>query len=349
MNRIVAGISMALLLAGAAQAPDEAECPIKGQLVHPDDDGKDKAVLLVDDAAPAFVAFRTSLNVNTDGAARSYLAFPDAPETETPRYNSILNGVQLRDGTPDKPGKVIATGKNSGNQVLAALTTQRKRNWKWLPGEPVIDWVAIETKPETIDGETRQTPCKNKALGDQYYVSRVKIEARPAKPDGSAFEPCDQARWLDADRIPAVVKPGSALFGTFGVQPGDLVVIFDAAAGRGAGRTHFGIVGDTGPKKEVGEATPAMISAIRGVPIPPASTKGKKGWNFVVDRPVMTLIFPGSGSVLEKIYDDPNRNAAAARDHMIKQWGSGSEATALARLRACERLLGNLRAKPASK
>jgi hypothetical protein len=108
-----------------------------------------------------------------------------------------------------------------------------------------------EIIPQTSDGY----PCRH---DDGYFVAATTL-----KQDGAALpNGCTPSRYLDAEKIPFIVMPDD----TFGnARAGDIVV------GRlqGTPRVVYGVVGDTGPVAQFGEASIAFNRALlaRSVPI----------------------------------------------------------------------------------
>ena len=299
-------------------------CPLDKAFLQPDEDGtQTRTVRYGTSSGYNFIGFYTDYKVNTDGAPESYAAIPAVPEN-TPRYNTIVNGVQLLD--PQTRG-VIAYGANGQDAILQAVRTQGKRKWVRLAGEPIIDWVGIEKS--LVGGVV--VPCRS----GNYYVSKTTPAARQMKPDGTPFAKCDQARWLNANAIPAVVIPKKSRFIQLGASPGDMAVSFLPAEPGVPEKLVFGIVGDVGPSQELGEATPAMIAVLSGKAIPEPSKLGKKGWNFSLPQKAYTLVITKSTSAFGGNFDDPQRNSLLVRQFFAQRWGDGSEALAIAKLKAC--------------
>lgn len=90
----------------------------------------------------------------------------------------------------------------------------------------------------------------------------------------------DPLRYVDAEQIPFIVLPGGRLGGA---TLGDYAFVLNTANGK----STAAIVGDTGPRRKIGEASMAAAGAL-GIPVSPrdGGTDTKK---------VRYIVFPGSG------------------------------------------------------
>ena len=111
---------------------------------------------------------------------------------------------------------------------------------------------------------------------------------------------CDQTKWIDALTMPAIVLPKKTAaipsqFNSFEIKKRSLVVALSKSPSH---KTVFGIVGDYGPAKEIGEANIAMNRALNGLP----DNDQPKHRQDVITRfqagRTAILLFPGSDFIL---------------------------------------------------
>ena len=139
------------------------------------------------------------------------------------------------------------------------------------------DWWGIVTDTSKPDGEPilqGPTPTDDSIQHDPhrpgYYVSCTAL----VDPRFPRTDPC---RYVDANAIPYISVPPE-IEHEFGVKPGDVALVsFN-------GRQSACVVGDVGPRKRLGEGSPALHRAL-----------GLSGaHNAGVERGVSTLLWPGS-------------------------------------------------------
>jgi hypothetical protein len=134
---------------------------------------------------------------------------------------------------------------------------------------------------------------------------------------------CDPSKWIDALTSPAIVLPkGTASrpseFIANGVKMRSLVVAVSKGPSH---RTVFGIVGDQGPVKEIGEANIAMNRELNGLPANDQPKHRKDAVNrFQAGRSAI-LLFPGPEFVLDRPVSG-SRIATASADALAKFGGA---------------------------
>lgn len=108
-----------------------------------------------------------------------------------------------------------------------------------------------------------------------------------------------QSDYVDAAKIPFVVMPGGQkLPGNIPYEQGDIAVVV-----RGK-HISYAIIGDAGPAKKIGEASPALLWQL--------NTKGPI--EFARTPATMTILFPGTRTQLNKVWPvDPNDIKLKAR------------------------------------
>lgn len=295
---LVATTASSNVLAGA--------CGFRPAFTRPDENGTATVTVFRGDPVPALgnvrpLLFISSLKVNTDGTKISYhqddvtgRRCQTNPAAKPCAINNIRNA--FRDHT--RPESDFITVRNAGYP--------NPQTWNVL-------------SPEIIEKRAKTgKPC---VTADGYLVS---MTADVAVNGGFArVGDCDQAKWIDALTVPALVLPKATTsipseFVTLGMRKRSVVV---AASSSSTKRVVAGVVGDFGPAKELGEATPAMNGALNGL----AATDLPKHRQDAIDRfqaqRAAVLLLPGSGFVLARPIDAP-RVADAGREALAKFGGA---------------------------
>ncbi len=237
-------VSVALSPAGA---PPAIDCGAVRHVRHTD---PARTQIWTTPNGVASLLFVAHLDVNTDGAARSY--HPDDPRGKTLALNNIANAtssIHAADGSD------LACAPIKGECFERYIRTfEAARDARWVPaGAP--QWRSSGMIPwqKTAGGD--QVPCT--ITDGPFKGFFVSATAFPADQDKG---PCDQARYLDSLSFHAVVLPGRTPWAA-AVANGDLAVIQDLQSGRIA----FAIVGDRGPRNALGEGTIGLAATMSGV------------------------------------------------------------------------------------
>lgn len=273
---------VAIFLATAASPVVMAagRCEFQHVFTRPDEKGtatvkvfEAKAVSLPNGKRP--LLFITSLKVNTDGTKISY-------------------------HQDDPTGRRCAT-----NPSAAPCAINNIRNAYRNHKKPVSEFTAIRDagypNPKTWEVlspkiiEKRSNTGKPCITPDGYLVS---MTADVAVAGGfNRVGDCDQSKWIDALTAPAIVLPMNSEFRSFGVDKRSLVVALSRSPTH---RTVFGIVGDIGPAKEIGEANIAMNRELNGLPANDQPKHRQDAINrFQAGRSAI-LLFPGPAFVLDR-------------------------------------------------
>jgi hypothetical protein len=250
-----------LTLAHCATAADP--CGFEKAFDRPDEQGKKKVAVFTGkkeasagDVSP--FAFVSDLKVNTDGTRISYKV--SDPRGTNGGINNILNAM--------RKGHTIAEFEK-----LAA------NDW-----EPVAQTWQVLSSNVIERNKTTGKPCVS---SDGFLVSKT---AAVAVANGFSRDgDCDQSKWIDAATIPALVLPTGSQFLAAGARPLNIVVVYNLKDKRLA----FGIVGDTGPANEIGEASVEMNRILNGLPegkLPTSRDDAKK--RFQAPQSFI-LVFPG--------------------------------------------------------
>lgn len=255
-------------------------CGFRPAFQQKDERGKEAVQVYQGDPVPALgnsrpLLFITSMKVNTDGTRISY--HQDDPTGDRCSKNPgatpcAINNIRNAFSNPSLPETAF--------EELRKVDYPVDRIWGVLnPG-------VIERSKKT------GKPCVS---ADGYLVS---MTSDVAVAGGFNREgDCDQSKWIDALTVPAIVTPGGSQFQRAGITKRSIVIAFSPSAHP---LVVPGIVGDSGPGKELGEATVAMNRKLNGLPdteVPKHYSDAKK--RFQAGRTAV-LLFPGSEAVLAR-------------------------------------------------
>lgn len=263
---------------------------------QPDADGKRSVPVWSGGNA---LLFGTSLNVNTDGTRRSYSVSDFWGERHA--LNNLCNAMADACG-----------GLNRDQLRQRRILTQRAAAQGWPR-----DLLRQTRLSPNIIPMPNGRPC---AEVDGYLVSATALHRRVIT------DPCDLSNYVDALAVPALVlpkriRPGvETRFEIRGARVGDLV----AAASADGSRIVYGVVGDSGPARELGEASIAMNGALLGktqLPTNYTHVRGRspyagQGWQVPF---AYVLVFPRTRNT-DSPYMERSRIEAAA-ERRFQEWG----------------------------
>ncbi|ALN61710.1 hypothetical protein GLA29479_826 [Lysobacter antibioticus] len=287
-----------LLVAGPART---AECGMSRSFVQPDGNARGGQTAVWSDPEGSALLFVEGLNVNTDGTRRSYSV--DDFWGETRALNNLCNAMSD-----------ACAGLSSAGLKARRIATQQAAAAGW-PAEPLR---RTKISPAIIpfrDGK----PCP---AVDGFLVSATSLR----KPGGG--DACDIETYVDALVTPALVIPKSPSPFSSRAKVGDLAV----AMKPGSDQPVFAVVGDSGPSRELGEASIALNGRLLGRSALPANyreVRGRgefSGRGWTVPRAIV-LIFPGTRDTANPFMTPQRIDETAQR--RFEQWGG------VARLQAC--------------
>jgi hypothetical protein len=177
-------------------------------------------------------------------------------------------------------------------------------------------------KREIIPQATDGYPCLS---DDGYFVAATTL-----KEDGPA---CASSRFMDAEKRPFLVLPDDA-FGN--ARAGDLVV--GRLSGAPAGRLVYGVVGDTGPIAQFGEASIAFNRALLARSAPIMNGRDVDALD-ISGGPVTVLVLGGTKALLNGDYSRQNIDKVGSAE--FARW-NGDPSHPTQRLDAC---IGDFSAK----
>lgn len=225
------------------------------------------------------IFFSADLDVNTDGAARSY--HPADPRGQRIALNNMGNAITR---IFDAQGRDITCSPRRGDcfgRFMTVFEEARDANYdprghRRFETDGIIPW-------KTDQALGRKAPCTiQSGPFTGYFVSQTALLA-----DRGA-DICDQRRYLDALAINAVVLPRAANWRSQGTvaDQGDVAVLLDEETGRVA----FALVGDVGPAAAIGEGSVALAAALGGRAV--ASDATFETIKALKRARVSTVIFP---------------------------------------------------------
>lgn len=295
------GVSMALTLSSVASSY-AAGCGFQEAFTRPDEEGTRTVKVYRGDPVPALanvrpLLFIVSHKVNTDGTKVSYgvkdprgLLCKDQPNASSCAINNIRNAYN----DPGRPVSDFEAVRNAGFPV--------NKTWQ------VLDPSIIEKDKNT------HKPC---VTPDGYLVS---MTAEVVEDGGHAHGgDCDQTKYIDALKIPAIVLPkGENQFAVAGIGKRSIIVAFSSSATK---HVVPGIVGDTGPTDQLGEATVAMNRMLNGLPDTEQPKHRDDAKARFQAKATATLLFPGSANKLARPIT-PERIASGGNTMLAKFGGS---------------------------
>lgn len=241
------GVALAILTWSVGAAGQAGEC--KHQLLA--GAGVPGTPVYAAPAGEPSLYFHGKLNVNTDGASRSY--HPNDPRGKTVALNNVGNAIT---NIYDAKGKKITCSPRSGACFTRFISTfEAARDAQWNPvGHPRIETDGIipwQTDPQL----GRKAPCLI-ASGPYkgYFVSQT------SKPADATRPTCDQARYIDSLAINAIVLPRKTQWASQGHVAEEFKLV--AVRDRATGKIAYAIVGDRGPAGSLGEGSIALAAAM---------------------------------------------------------------------------------------
>lgn len=273
-RKIILGIA----LATTSAQPALAQCAMSLATRHID---PARTPILSSAAGVPAIFFNADVDVNTDGASRSY--HPADPQGRTRALNNIVNALT---GAWEANGAPINCTPKRGAcfmRYIRAFEGARDSNWAATGAPRVATRHIIPWRMDARLG--RSVPCTiSSGPYAGYFVSQTSFIVDPAKPD------CSQEKYLDAMQFNAAVLPGGASWHSQGRRAaiGDLVVVRSPTSGRIA----FAILGDAGPRRSIGEASIALAAQLRGQSVAPNASYAQI--RALALRDGQYLIFPGT-------------------------------------------------------
>lgn len=279
-SRAVVAIAVATILVSACSKPaTHGSCKLVGEY-----DGR--AVYKEADGVVSFVA---NVDVNTDGALKSY--HPNDPgnydsgklDTRL-ALNTVCNGLNIlkADGT-------VLYGPGQCRNVLREYARLRPLGWR--------DAAGISVKWFGIAATSPRAPCIDAPSG--FFVSQT------ARPLDGALPTCDPARWPDALLLSSIVLPYDQSVKNAGVRLGDVALVREPG-----GKMTGALFMDTNNKR-LGEASVKVAKDLRGIAADP---NGYRETLKLKLPKAEYFVFPGTAAQVGKLTNasEPQIQKAAA-------------------------------------
>jgi hypothetical protein len=240
---------------------------------------KNKTVLLLKNSTGQndVVLFQTTLRVNTDGAPLSY--HPQDPRGKAQALNNVCNAITVK---KDKSNDNLCfTGFS---EAIGIFEKWRDSNYKTIPEGSNITWQNVLV-PVQVEGIS--VPCVFKTGPHKGYfgsLTALKNDVSGDKGD------CEFKNQIDPLTVPALVLLGGKnVVKDYGVKVGDLLVAFNPETKI----VTSGIIGDTGPKENLGEGSIRLNMKLLNKTTPP--TNKLETYKLSIEKTkVLIAIIPAS-------------------------------------------------------
>ena len=240
-----------------------------------------KTVLLLKDATSEnkIILFQTKLRVNTDGSPLSY--HPADPRGRDKALNNICNAIAVKKGTADKN---LCLDRSTFSEAIGVFERFRDSNFQTIPPGFRITWQNVLP---TINENGKDVPCTFKSGAFKGFFGSLTALKNGLTGDKGECEINDQVNPMT---IPALVLVGgSNVVKDFGARVGDLLVAFNP-------KTQLftsAIIGDTGPRDNLGEGSVSLNMSLLGATAPPTN-KAETFRLTIEDAQVLIAIIPAS-------------------------------------------------------
>jgi len=246
--------------------------------IFPAASGGKKVLLLKDPSGQkGIILFQTTLRVNTDGSPLSY--HPQDPRGNAKALNNICNAIVVRRVNSDKNLCFTSFG-----EAIGVFEQFRDSNFQTVPQGFRITW---ENVLPTVIENGKKVPCVFKTGEHKGYFGSLTALKNGLTGNKGECEINDQVNPLT---VPALVLVGgNNVVKEFGAKVGDLLVAYNP-------KTQFvsaAIIGDTGPKDNLGEGSVLLNMKLQGSTTPPTN-KAETFKLSITDAQVLVAIIPAS-------------------------------------------------------
>jgi hypothetical protein len=222
------------------------------------------------------ILFQTKLRVNTDGSPLSY--HPQDPRGKEKALNNICNAIVVKKGTSDKNLCFTAF-----SEAISVFEKFRDSNYQAVPQGYRITW---ENVLSTIKENGKNVPCVFKTGAYEGYFGSLTALKNDLTDKGQ----CEVDNQVNPLTVPALVLVGGQnVVKDFGARVGDLLVAYNP-------KTQLissAIIGDTGPRDNLGEGSVFLNMKLRGTTTPPTN-KAETFKLSIEDAQVLVAIIPAS-------------------------------------------------------
>lgn len=245
---------------------------------------QNKKVLLLKDSTSQkkIILFQTKLRVNTDGSPLSY--HPQDPRGRDKALNNICNAIVVKKDGSDANMCLTRFG-----EAISVFERFRDSNFQTVPPGFRITWQNVLA---TVKVNGKDVPCIFQSGDFEGFFGSL-----TALKNGltSGLGECEINNQVNPMTVPALVLAGGAnVVKDFGAKVGDLLVAFNP-------KTQLfssAIIGDTGPRDNLGEGSVLLNMRLLGTTTPPTN-KTETFRLSIEDTQVLVAIIPASRSFHE--------------------------------------------------
>jgi hypothetical protein len=195
--------------------------------------------------------------VNTDGSPLSY--HPQDPRGKDKALNNICNAIVVKNGNSEKN---LCLSKKTFSEAIGIFERFRDTNYQTIAQGYRITWANVLP---TIKENGKEVPCVFKSGAFKGYFGSLTALKNRLTVDKGECEINDQVNPMT---VPALVLVGGQnVVKNFGAKVGDLLVAYNP-------KTQLfsaAIIGDTGPKDNLGEGSVLLNMKLLGVTVPPTN------------------------------------------------------------------------------
>lgn len=218
---------------------------------------KSKKVLLLKEPTGQkdIILFQTNLRVNTDGSPLSY--HPQDPRGKEKALNNVCNAIAVRKGNSDENLCL-----SSFSEAIGVFEKWREANYQTVPQGYRITWKSVLPSVRENGGNV---PCVFKTGNYKGYFGS--LTALKNELTGDKGE-CEINNQVNSMTVPALVLlGGNNVVKDYGAKVGDLLVAYNPDTQIAVSA----IIGDTGPKDNLGEGSIYLNMKLLNKTEPPTS------------------------------------------------------------------------------
>jgi hypothetical protein len=263
---------------------------------------KNKKVLLLKEPTGQknIILFQTNLRVNTDGSPLSY--HPQDPRGKEKALNNVCNAITVK-----RVNSATNLCFTSFGEAIGVFEKWRDSGFQTMPQGFDITWKNV-LAAATENGKS--VPCVFKTGDFQGYFGSLTALKNDLTDDKGE---CEINNQVNPMTVPALVLLGGQnVVRNFGARVGDLLVAFDP-------KTQIvssAIIGDTGPKDNLGEGSVFLNMKLLGRTTPPTN-KAETFKLSIEDTKVLVAIIPAS-----RLFEVEGNKPYTAEniDRRVKDW-----------------------------
>lgn len=261
---------------------------------------QNKKVLLLKERTgqKKIILFQTTLRVNTDGSPLSY--HPEDPRGRVKALNNICNAIVVKKGQSNDNLCFTSFG-----QAISVFERFRDSNYQTVPPGFRITWANVLA---TVKENGRDVPCVFKSGEFKGYFGSLTALTNGLTNDRGE---CEINNQVNPMTVPALVLVGGQnVVRDFGAKVGDLLVAFNP-------RTQLfssAIIGDTGPRDNLGEGSVLLNMRLLGTTNPPTN-KAETFRLSIENAQVLVAIIPGS-----RLFRESKPYTAENINQRVRDW-----------------------------